>query len=69
MLERIEVSTYSETDENGVHRDIREVGNSSPAFLLLNDLLADDWQIITAGIRKEFNKHGAFEYQDEDGLG
>lgn len=30
------------------------------------DLLADDWEIITTGIRKEFNKYGSFEYEDEE---
>jgi hypothetical protein len=30
------------------------------------DLLAEDWEIITSNIRREFNKYGSFEYQDEE---
>jgi hypothetical protein len=33
--------------------------------LQLQDLLAEDWEIITTGLRKDFNKFGAIEYNDE----
>ena len=29
------------------------------------DLLADDWEIITTGIRKQFDEYGNIEYDDE----
>lgn len=33
--------------------------------LSIEDLLAEDWEIITVGIRKHFNKYGNIEYEDD----
>ncbi len=34
--------------------------------LKIDDLLADDWELITTGIRKEFSKHeNGIEYNDD----
>ncbi len=33
--------------------------------LNVKDLLADDWEIITTGIRKHHNKYGLIEYDDD----
>lgn len=63
MLDKREVYNYGVTDENG-RRDVRSISDTQ-AFLMLEDLLADDWEIVTANIRKEFNKYGSFEYEDD----
>jgi len=63
MLNKREVHYYGVVDDKG-HRDCRSVSDSS-APIMLEDLLADDWEIITTGIRKQFNKYGNFEYDDE----
>lgn len=34
--------------------------------VMISDLLANDWEIITTGIRKYFNKSGNMEYDDEE---
>jgi hypothetical protein len=63
MLDKREVLNYGVIDDNG-HRDVRGVSDSM-AIVGLKDLLADDWEIITSNIRKEFNKYGSFEYDDD----
>jgi hypothetical protein len=40
-----------------------EQNDMSP--LELDDLLADDWELITTGIRTHFNEFGHIEYEDE----
>jgi hypothetical protein len=64
MLDKREVFHSGVIDKNG-YRDVRSISDR-PAFIMLEDLLADDWEIITLNIRKEFNKYGAFEYDDEE---
>jgi hypothetical protein len=31
----------------------------------IDDLMATDWEVITTGIRKYFNKYGHLEYEDD----
>ena len=66
MLERVEVHHSSSfNDKTAKFVEHRYVGHGGPALVFLQDLLADDWEIITTGIRKQFNKYGDFEYDDE----
>lgn len=39
--------------------------NTEMNALETEDLLADDWEVITTNIRKDFNKYGHVEYNDE----
>ena len=43
----------------------RKVNNAGICQFEPEDLVADDWEIVIVGIRKEFNKYGNFEYIDE----
>lgn len=43
----------------------RGVMDDTFQVLTLEDLLATDWEVITTGIRKYFNKYGHLEYDDE----
>jgi hypothetical protein len=63
MLDRREILHYGVIDDTGDH-EVRSV-TEGPAILGLQDLLAEDWEIITSNIRKEFNKYGSFEYDDD----
>ena len=63
MLDRREILHYGVINDAGHHK-VRSV-TEGPAMLGLEDLLADDWEIITSNIRKEFNKYGNFEYDDD----
>ncbi len=63
MLQKMEAFYHSEI-QGGALIEKRSLVDSN-IFLMLGDLLADDWEIITTGIRKQFNKYGNFEYQDE----
>lgn len=67
MLEKKEIhysNVYNqETKKFEKHRYLSRWGGINP--LGLSDLLAEDWEIITTGIRKQFNKYGNFEYDDE----
>lgn len=66
MLDKVEVTEYYTTDEkSGELVKKRSISCGSPAHIDLQDLLAYDWEIIVSGIRKQFNKHGNFEYNDE----
>ena|ERR1700722_11171762 len=65
LVDRVEVSYYGHTDENGIDTDVREIGQASSAFFQLEDLLADDWEIVLEGIRKPFNKYDRLEYEDD----
>jgi hypothetical protein len=66
-LEKIEVhygSTYDKDTKQIVERRyVSKWGSINP--LGLQDMLADDWEVITTGIRKSFNKYGNLEYIDE----
>lgn len=33
--------------------------------MTVDDMLAEDWELITTGIRKHFNKYGNMEYEDD----
>lgn len=33
--------------------------------MTVDDMLAEDWELITTGIRKHFNKYGNLEYDDD----
>lgn len=33
--------------------------------MTVDDMLAEDWELITTGIRKHYNKHGNMEYDDD----
>src|SRR4030042_5278836 len=33
--------------------------------MTVDDMLAEDWELITTGIRKHFNKNGDMEYEDD----
>ena len=67
MLDRMEVYYLNIWDHEQKkivkHRRINSAGicQFEP-----QDLVADDWQIITTGIRKDFNKYVHIEYDDED---
>jgi len=67
MIDKVEVGYSHPWDEATKtfleKRYVSTIGHSYSAGLA--DLLADDWEIITAGIRKQFNKYGNFEYNDE----
>jgi hypothetical protein len=66
MIDRVEVNySYQLDEETKTFVKRRYVGSGSLYSASLEDLLADDWEIITTGIRKQFNKHGNFEYEDE----
>lgn len=45
--------------------DVRHLSTEHINPIDLKDLLADDWEVITDGIRKDFNKYGNLEYNDE----
>jgi hypothetical protein len=64
MLSRREVHYCNIVKEGGFTKE-RYVSEGYNADLGLEELLADDWEIITTGIRKQFNKYGNFEYEDE----
>ena len=34
-------------------------------IMTIDDMLAEDWELITDGIRKHYNKHGDMEYEDD----
>jgi len=66
-LSKRSVSYYSvwnkETKTIEKHRGIQD--DDTFTVLTLEDLLATDWEVITTGIRKYFNKYGHLEYDDE----
>jgi predicted methyltransferase len=64
MLSRREVRYYNLVEAGSFTKE-RYVSEGVNADLGLEDLLADDWEIITTNIRKQFNKYGNFEYDDE----
>jgi hypothetical protein len=66
MIEGIEIS-YSNIWDTQQEKIIEHRHIGSPGFFQfqMQDLLADDWEVITTGIRKDFNKSGNLEYQDE----
>lgn len=33
--------------------------------MTVDDMLAEDWELITTGIRKHWNKYGTMEYEDD----
>jgi hypothetical protein len=33
--------------------------------MTVDDMLAEDWELITTGIRKHYNKHGHMEYEGD----
>lgn len=63
LLDKREVLEHGVLDNQGYHK-IRTVHDGT-AFLILEDLLADDWEVVTTNIRKYFNKYDSLEYQDE----
>ena len=64
MLEKREVHECA-VAKDGKFENIRYLDHCHIMPLGLKDLLADDWEIVTEGIRKNFNKHGSLEYIDE----
>lgn len=64
MLSRREVRHYNRIEAGNFTKE-RYVSEGINADLGLEELLADDWEIITTDIRKSFNKYGNLEYDDE----
>lgn len=55
-------------DENGNAKTIMHsyISGGWGNDLVVDDMLADDWELITTGIRKEFSKHeNGMEYDDD----
>jgi len=66
MIDRVEVGYSHRLDEETkTFVEQRYVGSGGLYSASLEDLLADDWEIVVVGIRKPFNKHGNLEYNDE----
>lgn len=66
MLEMVEVSFTNSWDHKTKSIiPYRSVSSGNIANLQLEDIMADDWEIITDGIRKHFNCYQAIEYMDE----
>lgn len=65
-LERMEVS-YSHVwnRSTGTFEKRRHLTDEFMYVLTLDELLADDWEVITDGIRTHFNKSGQIEYEDD----
>jgi hypothetical protein len=58
MLEMVEVSYCSSWDhKTKTIVENRSVSSGNIANLQLEDIMADDWELITDGIRKHFNKY------------
>lgn len=54
---------WSITKEGTKHH---EYIGGGPEFINAEEVLADDWEVITTGIRKEFSKHeNGMEYEDD----
>ena len=51
--------------ETRTFEDRRYLTDEHISAITLEDLLADDWEVVTAGLRKDFNKYGNPEYLDE----
>ena len=54
-------------DENGLSKTVKhEYLGGGLSDINIDDLLADDWELILTGIRKEFSKHEhGMEYDDD----
>jgi hypothetical protein len=65
MLDKMEAHTYHEHDSNtGKSKECRTLSSTNDA-LMVEDLLAEDWEVVLTGIRKPFNKYGLLEYEDD----
>ena len=68
-LQRRSVSYNSrwnpQTKEIEKIRSVSDEDTFANDIISIDDLMANDWEIITIGIRKYFNKYGHLEYEDD----
>lgn len=64
MLEKREIHESTVFKDGKIER-LRYLGHNHIASIGLGELLADDWEVITEGIRKHYNKNASIEYNDE----
>lgn len=63
-VEQYHKMSYHTIDKNGLTK--HEYMGGGLGNLSIDDLLAEDWEIIIIGIRKEFSKHEhGIEYEDD----
>ena len=68
-LQRRLVSSRSHwNQETKKFEEIRYVSDEDTFIndvITIDDLMANDWEVVTTGIRKYFNKYGHLEYEDD----
>jgi|SRR5579859_1148960 len=65
LLENRMMESFTWNSQIKKFEEFSYLTKDSVCLLNLSDLLAEDWEIITTGIKKDFNKYNSLEYQKE----